>query len=94
LREEPLPEDELASAKGQIKGNLLLSLESTDARLGRMVKNEISFNRRIEADEIIRSIDAVSAQDVLSVAHTIIDPDRMTAVFLGPVTEADIPGIM
>jgi predicted Zn-dependent peptidase len=94
LREEPLPEDELASAKGQIKGNLLLSLESTDARLGRMVKNEIYFGRRIEADEIIRSIDAVSAQDVLSVAHTIIDPDRMTAVFLGPVTEADIPGIM
>jgi predicted Zn-dependent peptidase len=94
LTENPLSDDELMSAKGQIKGNLLLSLESTDARLGRMAKNEIYFGRRIEADEIIKSIDRVTAQDVLAVARTVIDPKRMTAVFLGPVNETDIPEIM
>lgn len=94
LTKKPLSEAELASAKGQIKGNLLLSLESTDARLGRMAKNEVYFGRRVEAEEIIQSIDRVTARDVLEVARTVIDPDRMTAVFLGPVTEKDIPEIM
>jgi predicted Zn-dependent peptidase len=94
LTKKPLSEAELASAKGQIKGNLLLSLESTDARLGRMAKNEVYFGRRVEAEEIIQSIDRVSAADVLAVARTVIDPDRMTSVFLGPVTEGDIPKIM
>ncbi len=94
LTKKPLSEAELASAKGQIKGNLLLSLESTDARLGRMAKNEVYFGRRVDADEIIQSIDRVTAADVLAVARTVIDPDRMTAVFLGPVTEGDIPKIM
>lgn len=91
---ETLSEAELSSAKGQIKGNLLLSLESTDARLGRMAKNEVYFGRRVESEEIIQSIDRVTARDVLEVARTIIDPDRMTTVFLGPVTEGDIPEIM
>jgi predicted Zn-dependent peptidase len=94
LAKKALSEAELASAKGQIKGNLLLSLESTDARLGRMAKNELYFGRRVEADEIIQSIDRVTAKDVLEVARAVIDPDRMTAVFLGPVTERDIPEIM
>jgi predicted Zn-dependent peptidase len=94
LTKKPLSEAELASAKGQIKGNLLLSLESTDARLGRMAKNELYFGRRVEAEEIIQSIDRVTAQDVLDVARAVIKPDQMTAVFLGPVTERDIPEIM
>jgi predicted Zn-dependent peptidase len=94
LTKKPLSDAELASAKGQIKGNLLLSLESTDARLGRMAKNELYFGRRVEADEIIQSIDRVTAADVLEVARTVINPDQLTAVFLGPVTERDIPEIM
>ncbi len=94
LTKKPLPEAELASAKGQIKGNLLLSLESTDARLGRMAKNEVYFGRRVEAEEIIESIDRVTAADVLAVAREVIDPGRMTSVFLGPVSDDDVPGIM
>lgn len=94
LTKKPLSEAELASAKGQIKGNLLLSLESTDARLGRMAKNELYFGRRVEADEIIQSIDRVTPADVLETARTVIDPDRLTAVFLGPVAEPDVPEIM
>ncbi len=94
LTKNPLSAEELASAKGQIKGNLLLSLESTDARLGRMAKNEVYFGRSIDAEEIIQSIDRVTAEDVLAVARTVIDPDRMTAVFLGPIKSGDIPEIM
>jgi predicted Zn-dependent peptidase len=93
LKTDPLTDAELASAKGQIKGNLLLSLESTDARLGRLVKNEIYFGRRIDADEIIAEIDRVTAKDVLAVADEIIDLGRTTAVFLGPITEADVPAL-
>ncbi len=90
---KPLPDGELASAKGQIKGNLLLSLESTDARLGRLAKNEIYFGRQIKAEEIIEKINSVTAQDVLAVANEIINPNIMTAVLLGPLDERDIPTI-
>jgi predicted Zn-dependent peptidase len=93
LTSKPLPDGELASAKGQIKGNLLLSLESTDARLGRLAKNEIYFGRQIKADEIIEKINRVTAQDVLAVANEIINPNMMTAVFLGPIEERNIPPI-
>lgn len=93
LNETPLLEKELNSAKGQIKGNLLLSMESTDSRLSRMVRNELFFNRQIGAEEIIEKIDETTTDDVIEVAKEIIDTKRMCCVFVGPITGDDIPGV-
>ena len=57
LKEEPLAEDELRAAKEQIKGNFLLSMESTDNRMMKLAKNEIYFGRNISAEETVRKID-------------------------------------
>jgi predicted Zn-dependent peptidase len=93
MNRTPLTDSELSSAKGQIKGNLLLSMESTDSRLSRMVRNEIFFNRQIGADEIIDKIDRITPDDVVDAATDIINQDRMCCVFMGPMTEEDVPDI-
>ena len=88
-----LSEEELKSTKGQIKGNLILSMESTGARLSRMVKNEIYFGRQIEAEEIIKNIDAVTIDEVLEIAREIVHLDTICAVYLGPLSEREAPRI-
>jgi predicted Zn-dependent peptidase len=85
IAKEPITEDELTSAKGQIKGNVLLSLESMSTRLGRIGKNEMYFGRQVGAQEINDRIEAVTVKDVLSVAEEVLDLGRSSSVFLGPV---------
>ena len=87
---EPITGDELRSAKGQIKGNVLLSLESMSNRLGRMGKNEMYFGRQVDAGEIHDKIEAVTTDDVLAVAEEVIDLSGASSVFLGPVKNPDL----
>jgi len=89
IAREPVTDDELRSAKGQIKGNVLLSLESMSTRLGRMGKNEMYFDRQVNADEINEKIEAVTTDDVLAVAEEVIDLKGASSVFLGPVKDQD-----
>ncbi|MDI6725996.1 MAG: pitrilysin family protein, partial [Smithellaceae bacterium] len=69
FREVALSDGELTQAKELIKGNYLLSMESTDTRLSRLAKNEICFNRYVSSDEFIGYIEGVRREDVLSLAQ-------------------------
>ncbi len=62
LRDEPVDLEEVGRAKAQIKGNLLLGLESTSSRMTRLAKSEIYFQRYFDLDEIIRGIDSVTPE--------------------------------
>ncbi len=86
-----LPRQELQSAKEQLKGNLLLGLESTDTRMGRLARNQIYFNRFIATEEIIEDIGRVTADEVTELAHEIFRPDALSLAVLGPATEKAIP---
>jgi predicted Zn-dependent peptidase len=88
---DSLKPKELRSAKEQLKGNLLLSLENTDSRMGRLAKNEIYFNRFISTEEIIEGIERVSADDVADLARQLFRPESLSLTVLGPVTEKNIP---
>ncbi|MBN1880626.1 MAG: insulinase family protein [Deltaproteobacteria bacterium] len=90
IAKEAVTDDEIRSAKGQIKGNVLLGLESMSARLGRMGKNEMYFGRQVSAEEIHKKIEAVTIDDVSEVAREVIDLDGASSVFLGPVTDSDL----
>ena len=68
LRGELLPEEELRRAKDHIKGGLVLSLESSGARMSHLARQEIYFGRQFPLDEILGGIEAVSADDVRRVA--------------------------
>jgi predicted Zn-dependent peptidase len=82
---------ELRAAKEQLKGNLLLSLESTDSRMTRLAKNELYFNRFVGTEEIIEGIERVSVEEVCTLARENFRPDYLSLTVLGPVTEKAIP---
>ncbi len=91
LSQDTLKSKELRSAKEQLKGNLLLSLESTDNRMGRLAKNEIYFKRFVRTEEIIEDIEKVTTDEVCTLARQIFQPDSLSLTILGPVKGKDIP---
>lgn len=84
LAREGLREEELADAKSQLKGNLVLSLESTGARLHRLAGQALYDEPFLGLDELTARIDAVSLEEVAAVAAEIYAPERQTLVRLGP----------
>src|SRR5215510_6004582 len=66
---EPVSDDGLQLAKEQATSSVLLSLESSSARAGALARQEIIHGRRIPPNEIIRSIEAVTREDVQRVAQ-------------------------
>jgi predicted Zn-dependent peptidase len=91
LAQDSLKPKELRSAKEQLKGNLLLSLESTDSRMGRLAKSEIYFQRMIRSEEIIEGIERVTVDEVTALARQLFQPESLSLTVLGPVKERDLP---
>jgi predicted Zn-dependent peptidase len=90
LREQGLGADELERAKSQIKGNMLLSLESSDSRMSRIAKNEVYFGRDIAPEEVAEAISNVSRDEVLSVARDILKAEKLGVALLGDLHADDI----
>ena len=65
---EPVSENELKLAKEQAVSSVLLSLESSSARVGALARQQIIHGRRISPDEIIASIERVTREDIQRVA--------------------------
>lgn len=62
-----LTEKELSNSKEQLKGNLMLSLESTSSRMSRNGKNELLLKRHRSLDEMVQEIDAVNHESIQSI---------------------------
>ena len=84
LAREGLPAGELADGKQQLKGQVMLSLESPGARMGRLAGFVLHADEYRPLDQMLAEIDAVSADDVASVAAEFFAPERQTVVRLGP----------
>ena len=87
VAEERIPDAELASSKAQLKGNLLLGLESTTNQMTRLARSEIYSGRYVPVEELIASVDRITADDVGRVAKEILSRERLCLVALGPKTE-------
>jgi predicted Zn-dependent peptidase len=83
LAEAGLRPDELARAKNQLKGSMLLGLETSDARMSRLAKSELFFRRDISPSEIAAHIDATSNDEILQLAEQLFCPDRTAVALLG-----------
>ena len=83
LKQEPLPDEELTRAKDQLKGNILMGLESSSSRMANLARQEIYFGQFFTADEIIARIDAVDAEQVQTMAQRLFDPARIAVTLLG-----------
>jgi predicted Zn-dependent peptidase len=90
LRDELLTEKEVRDARELIKGNFLLSMESTDNRMMRLARNELCFGKYIPPEDVIRHIDAVESEDVRELACEIFDPRVISRVAVGKISEKEL----
>ncbi len=79
-----LPERELTRAKENLKGRILISMESTSTRMNRLGKSLISDSELLSLDRIVAEIDAVEAESVCALAATLLAPDKLSAACIGP----------
>jgi predicted Zn-dependent peptidase len=91
MKTERLTDKELQSAKELIKGNLLLSMESTDSRMQKLATNEIYFGRNIPPEEIVSKIEAVTHEDIRVLSEQMFTRPNLSMVFLGDMTESEMP---
>lgn len=83
LKRNGITEKELMNSKEQLKGNLMLGLESTNSRMSRNGKNELLLKRHRTLDEIVNEIDRVSIQSVNDMANRIFT-DQYTLALISP----------
>jgi predicted Zn-dependent peptidase len=83
LKENPLADEELKRAKDQLKGNLLLGLESSHSRMANLARQEMYFHKFFSVDELIARIDAVDAAKVQAMAQHLFDPEKIAVTLLG-----------
>jgi predicted Zn-dependent peptidase len=89
LAEKGLEPAELAGAKQQLKGQLMLALENPASRMHRLAGFILNDDRYRRLDEVLTAIDAVTHGEVCEVAREFFGPDRQTVVELGGATDPD-----
>lgn len=80
---EGLTADEVEQGKRQLKGQVLLALESPSARMHRLAGTMLNQDRYRTLDEIRAEIDAITRDDVAALAAEFFDPERQATVVLG-----------
>jgi predicted Zn-dependent peptidase len=90
MARDPLTTKELTGAKELIKGNFLLSMESTDNRMTRLAKNEICYGRHVPPEDIVAKIDAVTPEHVQELAREMFNPGTISIAAIGPVSEKEL----
>jgi predicted Zn-dependent peptidase len=83
LKDHPVPEDELRRAKDQLKGSLMLSLESTTARMSNLARQEMYFDRFFGLDEILEGVESVTAEDLQKLAQEFFLTEAVAVTVLG-----------
>ena len=84
------PEVELETSKRQLKGNLLLGLESTSNRMNQLARNEIYSGRHISTEEIGERIESVTADDVRDLALSLYGGKKPAVTVIGPISEDQV----
>ncbi len=83
LKAQAVPAEELRRAQDQLKGSLMLSLESSTARMSNLARQEMYFDRFFSLDEIIERIEQVTADDLLRLASEYFHTDLVAVTVLG-----------
>jgi predicted Zn-dependent peptidase len=84
IREEPATSDELERAKENLKGRVVLALESTGARMNRLGSEILAGMPLLSLDETVERIDAVTLEDLGGLVDELWSPDRLSAAGIGP----------
>ncbi len=83
LKDNLVPAEELRRAKDNLKGSFMLGLESTSSRMGNLARQQMYFGRFFTLDEMLESIEAVTAEQVRQIAREFFNPKNITLAVLG-----------
>ena len=84
LASEGLDAMDLAQTRQQVKGQIMLSLESTSSRLYRLAGSALREEPWLDLDALLARVDAVTDDDVREAARLAYDPDIQLTLHLGP----------
>ena len=87
VHSEGISDDELARAKENVKGRMVLSSESTAARMARIGKAVLFETPVLTLDELLGKIDAVTSEEVAELARDLYAPDSLSAAAIAPSEE-------
>ena len=81
--------DEVQRAREQVKSGVLMSLESTSARMIRLARGELFLGEIVSAEELIERYNAVTEEDSLAAARSIFRPENASLSAVGRVRSTD-----
>ena len=90
MKNQPVSEDELERAKDQSRGNIILGLESSSARMSNLARQQMYYNRFTSTEEIERAVDAVTAADIQRVAGELFQSHLLSLTLLGNLGDLSI----
>ncbi|WP_333652802.1 M16 family metallopeptidase [Dissulfurispira sp.] len=90
---ETISDVELRRAKDQLKGNLVLGLESTSSRMQSIARQEIYYGRYFSLKEIMKGVEAVTLGQIKDLSKRLINDGKMSLTVLGPVKGEDFKGL-
>ena len=76
--------DELSRAKENLKGRILLSLESTSARMTRLGKSTVTQTPLLTPEQVVKRLEAVEAHEVAELADALLASERLSVAGIGP----------
>jgi predicted Zn-dependent peptidase len=83
LKSEPVPDEELQRAKDQLKGNILMSLESSGALMSNLARQEMYFQRFYAVPEILEQVGQVTSEGLMRMAEQLFVPESVAVALLG-----------
>lgn len=87
VRDRGIRGEEMDRAVNQLKGGIMLGLESTNSRMSRIARDEIYFGRLFSLQETLDEIAGVSRAQVRRLAGELLDLKRLSVTLLGPVPQ-------
>ncbi|OHE59270.1 MAG: hypothetical protein A2Z47_07800 [Thermodesulfovibrio sp. RBG_19FT_COMBO_42_12] len=91
---DTLNETELKRAKNQLKGNIILGLESTNSRMNNIARQEIYYGRYYSPKEIMKKIDSISLNQIRELTERLVKKEWFSLTVYGPVHGEILKGIL
>jgi len=84
LKNEKISKSELKKVKENLKGTLILSLESSDAQASFYAGQELLTREILTPEQQFAKIDAISVEDIQKIAKDIFRPEKLNLALIGP----------
>ncbi|MBW1920448.1 MAG: insulinase family protein [Deltaproteobacteria bacterium] len=81
---------DLDATKEHLEGGVLLNSENTDSRMTRLAKNEFIFGKYVSYEDVLASLERVTLDDVVEVARSSFNTDKVSLTTLGPFKKDDL----